>query len=33
MSERWIPFDMIDSHEDPFEQFSLWYNEALGEMR
>ncbi len=33
MSERWIPFDMIDSHEDPFEQFSVWYNEALGEMR
>jgi pyridoxamine 5'-phosphate oxidase len=33
MSDRWIPFDIADAHEDPFEQFSTWYNEALGEMR
>jgi pyridoxamine 5'-phosphate oxidase len=33
MSERWIPFDITDAHEDPFEQFAVWYNEALDEMR
>jgi pyridoxamine 5'-phosphate oxidase len=33
MSERWIPFDVIDANEDPFEQFATWYNEALDEMR
>lgn len=32
MSDRWIPFDVKDAHEDPFEQFATWYNEALGEM-
>ncbi|HEV7958899.1 MAG TPA: pyridoxamine 5'-phosphate oxidase [Acidimicrobiales bacterium] len=32
MSERWIPLDVADVDPDPFEQFQLWFAEALGEM-
>jgi pyridoxamine 5'-phosphate oxidase len=32
VSERWIPLDVADVDPDPFEQFQLWFAEALGEM-
>ncbi|HEY5303747.1 MAG TPA: pyridoxamine 5'-phosphate oxidase [Acidimicrobiales bacterium] len=33
MSERWVPFDVADTDEDPLVQFRHWFDEALGEMR
>lgn len=32
MSERWIPLDVTGVDPNPFEQFQLWFAEALGEM-
>ncbi len=33
MSERWVPLDVVDTAEDPVEQFRRWFEEASGEMR
>ncbi len=32
MSERWIPLDVTGVDPNPFEQFQLWFSDALGEM-
>src|ERR1700722_10224120 len=32
MTERWVPLDVAGVDASPFEQFQLWFAEALGEM-
>lgn len=31
MNARWTPFDLADSHPDPFEQFRLWFEDVKDE--
>lgn len=33
VSERWVPFDVVDAADNPFEQFECWFAEASQEVR
>ena len=33
VSERWVPFDVTDAADNPFEQFERWFAEASREVR